>query len=488
MFGKNFELEKLKSENKKLKNNLDLKDKENKILKYNNKAKDEVIKDLDNNNYREKYNTTNSQLKGLIEINKEQTVEIEELKKKVNLLESKLAVLNVRIEKDSSNSSKPSSTNGFKKVITNRREKSNKPKGGQLGHKGTCLSEETVDTIIKSGEAEVKIIEVNKTEDNKDKEVKVRTVIDIKVIKTVTVYKYYPDCNGLYNIPTEHNSPVQYGSEIKAISTDLLIDSNNSTDAVKRFVSSISDNAINPSKGTLINWLELCRNKLEPQLVNIQEKLLESEYVNADEVTIKINGTQSYGICTSNKEYTRLWISENKSKEAINNINFMPHYKGTIVKDGTNLYDGFGKALSQCVSHVLRYIKGVYDFNSHKYAIQMSQAIQDILDEREKYLAEGKNKFTNAEYKEHIKRIKSILADWKKEWMNSNIENNPVYDDERRLLQRFEEPKEFNEIFYFMKDFKIPPTNNQAEADQRPIKIKQKIGKFRSKIRCQILY
>ena len=99
MFGKNFELEKLKSKNKEIKNNLDIKDKEIKILKDNNKSKDEVIKDLDNNNYREKYNTTNSQLKGLIEINKEQTVEIEELKKKVNLLESKLAVLNPYQEK-----------------------------------------------------------------------------------------------------------------------------------------------------------------------------------------------------------------------------------------------------------------------------------------------------------------------------------------------------------------------------------------------------
>lgn len=34
-------------------------------------------------------------------------------------------------QKDSSNSSKPSGTNGYKKVITNRREKSNKKQGGQ---------------------------------------------------------------------------------------------------------------------------------------------------------------------------------------------------------------------------------------------------------------------------------------------------------------------------------------------------------------------
>ena len=37
-----------------------------------------------------------------------------------------------------------------------------------------------------------------------------------------------------------------------------------------------------------------------------------------------------------------------------------------------------------------------------------------------------------------------------------------------------------NEILYFLKDFNVPATNNQAEIDQRKEKIKQKIGKWRS--------
>jgi predicted RNase H-like nuclease (RuvC/YqgF family) len=47
--------------------------------------------------------------------------------------------LKSQIDKDSSNSSKPSGSNGFKK-IPNNREKSGKKQGGQTGHKGVRMN------------------------------------------------------------------------------------------------------------------------------------------------------------------------------------------------------------------------------------------------------------------------------------------------------------------------------------------------------------
>ena len=43
-----------------------------------------------------------------------------------------------------------------------------------------------------------------------------------------------------------------------------------------------------------------------------------------------------------------------------------------------------------------------------------------------------------------------------------------------------------DEILYFLRDFKVPSTNNAAESAQRPTKIKQKVGKFRSKEGAEI--
>ena len=65
---------------------------------------------------------------------------IEQLKKTNEEQAKEILRLKSKNDKDSSNSSKPSSTNGYKKVITNRREKSNKSKGAQKFHKPHSLN------------------------------------------------------------------------------------------------------------------------------------------------------------------------------------------------------------------------------------------------------------------------------------------------------------------------------------------------------------
>ena len=471
----------LEEQLRELKKENEIKDKELKLLKKQNKQKDEVIYDLDKNQYKEKYDITLCNYNNLLKINNEQNLEIQELKKKVKDLESKLATQKVRIEKNSSNSSKPSSTNGFKKVITNRREKSNKKQGGQTGHVGAFLK----DPLLKKNiniidDIEEEIIEINKNEFNKDKKVVIRKVIDIDIKTKITVYKYYPDEKGKYNIKKEHNTAIQYGSKLKAMAVNLMMTANNSTDAVVEFINSITNGIIKLSKGTLIEWENKSAKILEPQIKSIQKNLMESYYTNADESQIKVNG-QAYNVLgVSNKRYTRIWASKNKSQKAIEDIGFLNHYQGIVVKDGTNLYNKCGTKRAQCLSHILRYIKGISDFNHHTGAIEMSKLLSEINEKRNKYIEEGKEGFNEREIKEFNREFNNIFKRWKKEWMQSSEENNPVYEDEKKLLNRFEDKKERAEILFFIKDFKIPSTNNQIETDLRPIKIKQKIGKFRS--------
>ena len=241
----------------------------------------------------------NATIKSLNKTIENQNKTIEEQAKEILILKSKN-------DKDSSNSSKPSSTNGYKKVITNRREKSNNSKGGQKGHLAYTLKSK-IYQFINSGNVEKEIVEVNKTVENKDKPYIERVVIDLVIKKILKIYRYYPDEAGKHNIPNCHNQNVQYGTNIKAIATDLLNNLYNSTDGVVRFISDITNKGITLSKGTLINWNNELSSKLSPELTNIEEKLLDSYFINHDESQIKIDGDGYNVLCACNKSHVRLW-------------------------------------------------------------------------------------------------------------------------------------------------------------------------------------
>ena len=73
----------------------------------------------------------NKEINNLNEQLDERDKRIEKLEDENQKLKLEVTRLKDQNKKDSSNSNKPSGTNGFKKVITNRREKSNKKQGGQ---------------------------------------------------------------------------------------------------------------------------------------------------------------------------------------------------------------------------------------------------------------------------------------------------------------------------------------------------------------------
>ena len=435
--------------------------------------------------HKKEISTLKNEVKTLKKENEKLKKENEKLKKENIQLKTEILKLKHKNNKDSSNSSKPSSTNGYKKVITNRREKSDKKRGGQLGHTGNCLSEENIKKIKASGKYKIEKHEINKNDNNKNSKPIIRKVIDIEIVTVIHEYWYYPDENGKYNIPSIHMPKIQYGSNIKALALDMMYEIYTSTDGVSTFISRITNDCINLSKGTLINWAINLNNKIQPELENIEKKLLSSYYLNCDDSQIKIDGDNYNNICSCNDKYSRFWINKKRSKEALEEIGFLNRFFGVIVKDGTDVYNGYGIKLSQCISHIQRYIKAIIDGNNHEGAKKMKKFFTTYNNLRNKLLLENKAKFSCEEYKNIIKEYEEILSFWKKEWMKSSPETNIVYDEERKLLTRLEE-NDKDQILYFLTDFKVPSTNNQAETDQRNIKIKQKIGKFRSEFGAKI--
>ena len=366
-------------------------------------------------------------------------------------------------KKDSSNSSKPSSTNGSK-IISNNREKTNKSKGGQKGHKAHTLKAKDIDKLIKDKE-NFKLVK-NTIDDlgKKCPKYVLDIVIDILVTENV-------GCD------IDKLNDVKYGDNIKSIVVLLLTDNYMSIDNVVKFISAITNNVINLSKGTINNWMNNFSNALEDEINEIENDLLNGYYVNSDDSSIKINGDNSNQLCIANEKNVLLYASSSKSREAWNKT-IISKYTGIIVKDGTKVFDNYTTDKSQCGAHILRYLKGAYEFSDkkHKAPKMMSSFLTSINKYRNKLIEMNVSSFFDEQLIRYEKRYDEIISIWGKEL---NGVSKITYKDEINLYDRMKE-KDKKEILYFIYDFKIPFTNNNAESAQRGIKIKQKIGKFRS--------
>ena len=176
-----------------------------------------------------------------------------------------------------------------------------------------------------------------------------------------------------------------------------MYESYNSTDATQNIISSITDNCLKIPRSTLINWSNEAKEKLMPEIKNIEEEILNSYYSHFDESQIKVDGEASNEVCACTNKHTRIWTMKSKKHEELEKINFFKSFMGVIIKDGTHLYNGFGIAFSQCISHIQRYLKGIYDFIDHIGPKLMSEFLTKYNNYRKELIQKGIEKFEEQE-------------------------------------------------------------------------------------------
>lgn len=393
-------------------------------------------------------------------------------RKKIEELLLEIERLKNNNNKNSNNSSKPSSTNGYKKVINNR-EKSNKPKGGQKGHKGTTLTKEDIDAMIENGEIdEVIEVEENKNESNKEVAPIITYEYDIRIKRVLIKHITYP--NKPINIL---KSPVYYGNNIKVIS-NILGMKYMSMDGIKNFISEITKGKVNISKGTLYSWKKEISNALsESEYEKIKKELLNSLVLHVDETPIKIDGEQYYIHSISNDTHTLQYVNKKRGEEAIKEFGFLEKYQGILVHDHFTMYYNYGIDNAECNVHILRYLNGVCDFTTHKWAKKMKDLLLEAKGRKEELIRQMNDCMSNGEYNSYKDRYLDLIELGRNEY-KGDYKINAYKEDELKLLNRME--KYVHNHLLFLEKFYVPFSNNQAESDVRHAKIIQKIGKFRS--------
>jgi transposase len=405
-------------------------------------------------------------------------------------LRNRVKELEAQNNQDSHNSSKPPSSDGYKKKIFNNRKKSGKPVGGQTGHEGCTLAlYEEVDEVIEYRVKECENCGCS-LEDIEISDYVKHQIIDIPEIKMEVKehrgeIKVCPRC-GLENIaevPYGSKGKVEYGDRIKSLTVYQMDYNFIPYERMSEFTEDICKHKI--SQGTLKNFKQECHNLLSSYEEIVREKLKKSEVINCDESGVHCNGHRDWLHSVSTPELTYYDIEAKRDKTSMDNVGILPDYNGTVVHDHWKSYFKYGCKHSLCNAHHLRELTFAYEEDSQQWAHMMIDLLLKINSSVELAKSEGNNSLPQEVISRYENEYNEIIQEGLKLYPCVQITNptkkrgRKKQSKSKNLLDRLNEYR--RETLAFMYDFKVPFDNNQAERDIRMVKLKQKIsGGFRS--------
>lgn len=415
---------------------------------------------------------------------------IQGLYKQNQELRQRIEHLEAIINKNSSNSSKPPSSDGFNKPkrTASLRQKTGKKPGGQKGHDGFTLKQaEEPDHLercpviqcesCKTSLAAEKVVAVDK-----------RQVIDIPPIKAkVTEYqaevKDCPCC-GIRNLgefPIGVKDAIQYGPVIKSLSVYFM---NYQFLPYKRLQECFQDVfGCKISTGSLYNFQKESYHSLESTEFRIMMGLKSSPIMHSDESGLYVNGKRHWIHEYSSENSTYYAHHEKRGFEAMQKIGMLTGYKGRCIHDHWDSYFLFDCMHGLCNSHHLRELKFLYEIKKEDWALKMKDCLIAIKESVE--YCKNKNRLSAKLKKYYTGRYRRILKqglDYHKNLpalVKKGVRGRGAQRPGKNMLDRLTGKEE--NVLAFMKDFRVPFDNNLGERDIRMIKVKQKIsGCYRS--------
>ena len=416
---------------------------------------------------------------------------VEKLVDKIIQLESRLEVLENQVNKTSKNSSKPPSSDGFKKRTKSLRKKSQRPSGGQTGHPGSTLEwSETVDKIVVHEVTHCARCGVSLAQEDVC-DVELRQVHDVPAL-SLNVYEHQSEekecpCCGLLNrgiFPPEVKAGVQYGAGVKGLLTYLMDGQLLPSKRVQELMDEVFGCEL--SEGTLYTNRADCHEKLEPIDAHIKSGMEQAKVGNFDETGFRVTAKLMWLHVACHDKLTYYFIHPKRGQIAMDEMDILPNFAGTSVHDGLSSYRQYDCDHALCNAHHLRDLQFITERYEQSWAEEMSRHLLTIKAEVEQAKEQGLNALSTTQLSSFETRYQQIIDDG----LTANPPPSIPPDAPRKkgrvkqsppknLLDRLKANQ--SEILAFMYDFEVPFDNNQAERDIRMMKLKQKIsGGFRS--------
>jgi len=201
----------------------------------------------------------------------------------------------------------------------------------------------------------------------------------------------------------------------------------------------------------------------------IRQSIRHSPYVNADETGWRVDGDNHWLWVFTNKDATLYHIDESRGGKVVSNI-LGEKYQGVLGSDFYSAYNELNaQAKQRCLSHLLREIEKVQEKNQFApesidgiFCHELKTLLKQTIDIWNRY-REGDGAF------EELARAKEQAISKMVDLLSSSIE----HEDTQRLRKRI--IKHNQELFIFLDNPLIEPTNNRAERQLRPMVIMRKL-------------
>jgi transposase len=416
------------------------------------------------------------------------------LQQAVEALENRVSHLEAILAKDSHNSSKPPSSNGFKRPPKSLRQKSGKKAGGQQGHAGSAMRQvENPDhTVIhrRRGKcscgcnlAGASVVDTAKRQVFNLPEIKV----DVTEHQVQTIMC---TCGKVHTaeFPEGINAPVQYGSGLRALATYFIVQQLLPVQRTQQIFKDIL--GIDLSPATLQNCTITCYEGLESTEAAILDRIIESPVAHADETGCDVNKMLWWIHSLSNLMYTWYFCEERRGKDATIVAGMLSRFRGRLVHDGWKNYLHYVCKHALCNAHHLRelifideHLKEPWALKMKKLLLEIKETVEDACDQGRKRLSDDILQRFRKRYLLVVRQGYAIQPPPKKRrpGQRGKIGQPPG----KNLLDRLN--KQIDEVLAFMYDFNVPFTNNLAERDLRMVKVKLKIsGCFRTHLGAQV--
>ena len=433
------------------------------------------------------------------ELNESLLQQIESLNATINAQTQLIAQLNQTIQelkeqinRNSQNSSKPPSSDGFKKPAPKSlRKPSGKKAGGQRGHAGTYLAvtkqpDEVIEHMpsVCGGCPHYEMCKGTACIAEK------RHVVDAVVNVSITEHQSLeiPVCmmhgdTRKGEFPADVKAAVQYGENLQALSVSLNTVGAVSVKRTHEILSGVFNIPI--ATGTISSMVKRCADGLSDTVNKIRQRMQGSALGHFDETGTRVDKKLWWVHDASNCEYTYLDISSKRGFKGMEQCGVLTGFKGIAVHDCWASYWNYPDVIhAVCCAHLLRELTGISENHpGQTWAPAFINLLLGMKKAKDKAMEAGKESLSYYHYHKFDKKYDELIKLARQE--NPLPETTGKKRGRKKkgkilaLVERLANYKA--SVCLFIQNFAVPFDNNQAERDLRMIKVKTKVsGCFRT--------